>query len=103
MLRRLVTRLFPSSDESSDDLIAHAPAVPIREIVRRFWPYTKGRRRWLAAAVVLSVAAPAVEAIQIWLFKVVIDDVLIGRDFARFPRLVMLYALLTVAVGLVSV
>jgi ABC-type multidrug transport system fused ATPase/permease subunit len=103
MLRRLVARLFPSSDASSDDLIAHAPPVPIREIVRRFWPYTRGRRRWLAAAGVLSVAAPAVEAIQIWLFKVVIDDVLIGRDFARFPGLVVLYALLTVTVGLVSV
>jgi ABC-type multidrug transport system fused ATPase/permease subunit len=103
MLRRLVARLFPSPDGTSADLIAHAPPIAIRDIIRRFWPYTKGRRRWLIAAVLLSVAGPGVEAVQIWLFKIVIDDVLIAREFSRFPGLVVLYVLLTIASGLVMV
>lgn len=41
VLRRLL------SVDASDAVVAAAPAMPPREVFRRFWPYTRGGRRWL--------------------------------------------------------
>jgi ABC-type multidrug transport system fused ATPase/permease subunit len=61
-------------------VVAAAPAVPPREVFRRFWPYTRGGRRWLVPVVLFSLAGPAVDAAEIWLFKIVVDGVLVPRD-----------------------
>ncbi|MGW0286645.1 ABC transporter ATP-binding protein [Streptomyces sp. NPDC003236] len=79
LLRRLL-----SVGESSDAVVAAAPPVPLREVFRRFWPYTRGGRRWLVPLALFSLAGPAVDAAEIWLFKIVVDDVLVPRDLRPF-------------------
>ena len=33
-----------SGEDQDDSLVEHAPAVPLRIIFRRFWPYTRDFR-----------------------------------------------------------
>ncbi|GGW50101.1 protein-tyrosine-phosphatase [Streptomyces lucensis JCM 4490] len=79
VLRRLL-----SAGDTSDAVVEAAPAIPPREVFRRFWPYTRGGRRWLVPVVFFSMTAPAVDAAELWLFKVVVDDVLVPRDLSPF-------------------
>jgi ABC-type multidrug transport system fused ATPase/permease subunit len=95
-LRRL---LVPAAD---DRLVAAAPAVALRVIFRRFWPLTRPYRGRIAAGLLLLALVPAVEAAQIWLFKVVVDDVLIPRDLAALAPLAAAYVGLAVALAVVS-
>ncbi|MET7609090.1 ABC transporter ATP-binding protein [Streptomyces avermitilis] len=74
VLRRLL-----SAGEASD-VVAAAPPVSPHEVFRRFWPYTRGGRRWFAPIVLFSLIGPALDATEIWLFKIVVDDVLVPRD-----------------------
>ncbi|MGW3208023.1 ABC transporter ATP-binding protein [Streptomyces sp. NPDC001135] len=75
LLRRLL-----AVGEGSDAVVAAAPTVSPREVFRRFWPYTRGRRRWLVPLLLFSLFGPAVDAAEIWLFKSVVDGVLVPRD-----------------------
>lgn len=83
-------------------LPAHAPAVPLREVVRTFWPYAAPRRRWMLLALALAATGPALAWCEIWLFKVVVDDVLVPRDFAAFLPVAAAYVVLTVVQGLLG-
>ncbi|MFJ9442317.1 ABC transporter ATP-binding protein [Kitasatospora sp. NPDC101235] len=85
--------------ESSDALVAAAPPVPLREVFRRFWPYTKGGRHWLVVLLVLVVVGPAVEAAEILLFKIVIDDMLIPHRLSLFLPVALAYAGLALLSG----
>jgi subfamily B ATP-binding cassette protein MsbA len=71
-------------------------------MVRAFWPYTASRRLGMAAVLVLGVAGPLFTAAEIWLFKVVVDDILVPRDFALFPVVAAAYLGLTLAQALVE-
>ncbi|MFH8384146.1 ABC transporter ATP-binding protein [Kitasatospora sp. NPDC018058] len=88
--------------ESSDALVAAAPPVPLREVFRRFWPYTKGGRRWLVVLLVLVSVGPVIEAAEIWLFKIVIDDMLIPHRLSLFLPVALAYAGLTLFSGTLS-
>jgi ABC-type multidrug transport system fused ATPase/permease subunit len=66
-------------------MIAHAPALPAREVVRRFWPDARPFRRWLPLALALIAAGVAVETAEIFLFKVVVDEVLVPGDLGPLP------------------
>src|SRR3954449_8220977 len=83
-------------------VVAAAPPVPVREIFRRFWPYARPYRRWLWVTAVFIVVMPAIETATIWLFKVVVDDVLVPRDFGPFVWIALGYVGLTLLGGLVS-
>jgi ATP-binding cassette subfamily B protein len=79
-----------------------APQVPLRTVARRFWRYAAPRRRWLPVALLLALTGPALVTVEIWLFKIVIDDMLLPRDVSQFPRIAGLYVgltLLQAAVG----
>lgn len=95
-LRRL---LVPVADGL--DVVPEAPPVPIREIFRRFWPDARPYRLAIAAGAVFLVLVPAIEAVEIWLFKLVVDDVLVPRDVAALLPLAGAYLGLTVLSGLV--
>jgi ATP-binding cassette, subfamily B, bacterial len=62
------------------DLVGHAPALPVREVLRRFWPDARPYRRWLPLALGLLVLGVAVETAEIYLFKLVVDDVLVPGE-----------------------
>jgi ABC-type multidrug transport system fused ATPase/permease subunit len=66
-------------------MVAHAPALPAREVVRRFWPDARPFRRWLPLALALIAAGVAVETAEIFLFKVVVDEVLVPGDLGPLP------------------
>jgi ATP-binding cassette subfamily B protein len=61
-------------------VVAHAPALPAREVVRRFWPDARPFRRRLPLALALIAAGVAVEAAEIYLFKLVVDEVLVPGE-----------------------
>ena len=61
-------------------MVAHAPALPVREVVRRFWPDARPFRRWLPLALALIAAGVAVETAEIFLFGLVVDQVLVPGD-----------------------
>lgn len=80
LLDRLSAALAPGADD--DQLVAAAPAQRVRVIVRRFWPFARPfRARW-TAGLALAALLPAVEAVEIWLFKSVVDGVLVPADLA---------------------
>jgi ABC-type multidrug transport system fused ATPase/permease subunit len=87
---------------SGDALVAQAPVVPIRTLVRRFWPYTRSQRRWLPVLIALTAVSPLFEGAELWVFKRLVDDVLVPRDFAAFVPVALLFIALTVGAGLVS-
>ncbi len=80
----------------------HAPTVALREILRAFWPYAAPRKWWMAVALLLAAADPVLMAVEIWLFKVVVDEVLVPRDFGPFPAIAAAYVGLTVLQALLG-
>src|SRR5215210_5224424 len=100
-VRALVWRLlYPAM--GGEGLVAAAPPLPLREVLRRFWPYARPHRRWLLAVLALIAVGQAIDAATLWMFKVVVDEVLVPRDFGPFLWVAGAYVGLTVAGGLVS-
>jgi ATP-binding cassette subfamily B protein len=109
MVTRVITarfkqgvRLLLSETEEGRDLVAPAPTVPAREIFRRFWPYARPYRRWLPLILVLVALGPAIQAATIWMYKILLDEVLVPRDFGLLLWVVLAYLGLTLAEGFVS-
>jgi ATP-binding cassette subfamily B protein len=86
LLDRLATSLAPAPDD--DMVIGAAPAVALRQVFRRFWPLAKPYRKRFAAGIALAALLPAVEAAEIWLFKLVVDDVLVAETLGPLAVLV---------------
>ncbi|HEX4759174.1 MAG TPA: ABC transporter ATP-binding protein [Thermoleophilaceae bacterium] len=83
-------------------LVAAAPALALRAVLKRFWPYARPYRRWLLLVLVLIALGQALDAASLWLFKVVIDEVLVPRDFGPFPLIALGYVAITVVGGAVA-
>jgi ATP-binding cassette, subfamily B, bacterial len=83
-------------------VVAPAPRLALREVLRRFWPHARRFRRWIALVVLLVGLGQAIDTVTIWLFKLVVDDVLAPRDFGPLLGLGLAYAGLALAGGLVS-
>ena len=79
-----------------------APALRPREILRWFWPDARPFRLWLGLGLVLVVTAPLLDTATIWLFKMLIDDVLVVRRFAAFGPIALAYVAITVATAAVE-
>ncbi|MFD7134499.1 ABC transporter ATP-binding protein [Streptomyces sp. NPDC059894] len=84
------------------DVVAAAPPVSPREVFRRFWPYTRGGRRWFAPLVLFSLIGPALDATEIWLFKIVVDDVLVPRDVGPLVWIAPSYLGLIIGSGILG-
>jgi ATP-binding cassette, subfamily B, bacterial len=96
---RLRPLLVPSGEGS---LVAETPPVAVREILRRFWPDARPFRRWIPLGLVFIALGAAIETAQIWMFKLVVDDVLVPADLDALVWIAGLYVALTVAEGLIS-
>src|SRR3954452_6754001 len=82
----------PENDVDEDDsLVELAPAVPLRAIFRRFWPHTRDFRGRMVLSLLLTGAVPAISTASIYLYKVLVDDVLTPHDFRLFPMIAALY------------
>ena len=95
-LRRL---LVPVEGQA---LVAAAPPVPLREIFRRFWPYARPYRGWFLITLVFIAVAAAIETATIWIFKLVVDEVLVPRDLGPFVWIALAYLGLSLLGGAVS-
>jgi ABC-type multidrug transport system fused ATPase/permease subunit len=78
LLDRLAASLAPAPDD--DHVVAAAPAVTIRQTVRRFWPLARAYRKPFIAGIALAALLPAVEVAEIWLFKLLVDNVLVAES-----------------------
>jgi ATP-binding cassette, subfamily B, bacterial len=96
---RMRAMLVPSGEGA---LVAQAPPVPIREIFRRFWPDARPFRRWIPVALLFIAVGAAIETAEIWMFKLVVDEVLVPGDLDPLAWIVALYVGLTIASGLIS-
>ncbi|WP_225978472.1 ABC transporter ATP-binding protein, partial [Gandjariella thermophila] len=74
----------------------------MRQAFRRFWPDTRPIRPWLWGSLVLLVLGPGLETVAIWLFKVLIDDVLTPRNFHLLLVIAGVFLGVTVLMGLVG-
>jgi ABC-type multidrug transport system fused ATPase/permease subunit len=98
--QRLAETLRPGHDAAP--LVAAAPAVSVREIFRRFWPEARPYRRWILLSLVFIVLTPAIATVEIWLFKLLVDDVLVPGDLGPLAWLAAGYIGLTLLGGIVS-
>ncbi|MFZ2501840.1 MAG: ABC transporter ATP-binding protein [Nocardioides sp.] len=87
----------------SASLVApEAPAATLREILVRFWPYCRPRRWQMLLALGFAAIEPAIATAEIWLFKLVVDDVLVAKDFGPFWPIAGAYVGLTVLAGIIA-
>ena len=96
---RIRTLLVPSGEGA---LVSEAPPVPVREIFRRFWPDARPYRRWIPVGLLLIALGAAIETAEIWMFKLVVDEVLVPGELEPLVWIVALYIGFTIAGGLVS-
>ena len=82
--------------------MAAAPVVPIRRLLRRFWPYARPYKRQIAAGLLFVALVPAVQAVEIWMFKVVVDSVVVPGDLGPLVWIVPALIGLTLLGGLLS-
>src|ERR671917_190238 len=100
-LRRAIRLLF-SGIEEEGGLVAAAPIMRLRGIFRRFWPFARPYRRWLPLIVLFAALGSALQAATIWMYKVLVDEVLVPQDFGLLLWVVLAYFVLTLAGGSVS-
>ncbi|MGW7386796.1 ABC transporter ATP-binding protein [Streptomyces sp. NPDC054794] len=102
--RRALRRLLAvgADPDAASTVVTAAPPVPPREVFRRFWPYTRGRRPWLVPLVLFSLVGPLADAAELWLFKIVVDDVLVPRDLRPFVWIAPTYLALVVGSGVLG-
>jgi ABC-type multidrug transport system fused ATPase/permease subunit len=74
----------------------------VRSLVGRFWPDARPYRGWLVLVLVLIALSQAIDAAIIWLFKLVVDDVLAPRDLEPFVWIGLAYAGLIALGGIVG-
>jgi ATP-binding cassette, subfamily B, bacterial len=96
---RIRTLLVPSGEGA---LVSEAPPVPVREIFRRFWPDARPYRRWIPVALLLIALGAAIETAEIWMFKLVVDEVLVPGELEPLVWIVALYIGFTIADGMIS-
>jgi ABC-type multidrug transport system fused ATPase/permease subunit len=100
-LRARLRALF-TPDVSGAQLVTAAPALPFREVVRRFWPDARPYRGWIAVGLVVALVIPVVEAAEIWMFKLVVDDVLVPRDLGAFGAIALATLAIVLARGVLG-
>ena len=100
-MRHRLHRFLSPSDHGSA-LVEQAPAVAALEIVRRFWPFARPYRRRIWLGLLLLVLVPAIDTAEIYLFKLVVDDVLVPRELAALWPIAAAYLGLAVAGALAN-
>src|SRR5690349_17579501 len=89
----------PGSAPRPGTLGRAAPWLDVWAIFRRFWPETRSFRGRLVVSLGLVAAGPLLGAVGIWLFKILIDEVLTAHNFALFPPLAAAYVGITLGEG----
>jgi ABC-type multidrug transport system fused ATPase/permease subunit len=88
--------------EEEGGFVAAAPAMPVREVFARFWPFARPYRRCIPLVLLFAALGPAIEAATIWMYKILVDDVLVPQNFGLLVWVVLAYAGLSLAEGIVG-
>jgi subfamily B ATP-binding cassette protein MsbA len=99
---RQAIRLLLSGEVEEGGLVAAAPMMQLREIFRRFWSYARPYRRWLPLILLFAILGSAIDAATIWMYKILVDEVLIPQNFGLLVWVVLAYLGLTLAGGVAS-
>jgi ATP-binding cassette subfamily B protein len=99
-LARARARLFPLPE--GDAVVAAAPVVAMRDLFARFWPLARPYRGWFAVTLALIVVGSAIETAQVWIFKDVVDRVMVPKHLGPLPALAAAFLALALLDGLVS-
>ncbi|MGH2953868.1 MAG: ABC transporter ATP-binding protein [Solirubrobacterales bacterium] len=97
---RLRDLLVPRPD--GPEIVAAAPEVALRDVFGRFWPDARPYRRWIPVLVGLIALGTLIATAEIWLFKLVVDEVLVPGDLGPIVWIVAGYLGLTILAGLIS-
>jgi ATP-binding cassette, subfamily B, bacterial len=100
-LRDRLHRFLSPSDHDSR-IVQQAPAVAAMEIARRFWPFARPYRKQIWLGLLLLALVPAIDTAEIYLFKLVIDDVLVPRELAALWPIAAAYLGLAIAGAIAS-
>jgi ABC-type multidrug transport system fused ATPase/permease subunit len=95
------TTLFPVV-RADPAAVEAAPARSVRAIFGAFWPDTRSFRGRLLLSLPLVGVPPLLSGAGIYLFKVLVDDVLTPRNLELFPLVAAAFVAVTVAEGAVS-
>ena len=100
-IRKRLARLT-SPGAGYDGVVAAAPQLRLRAVLRRFWPDARPYRKWIPLLLLLIAAGAAIEALGIWIFQYVIDDVLRPADLGALAPLAAAYLAITLFGALVA-
>ena len=75
------------------------PRLSLLKAVRPFWPYLRPYRGPAFLVLFASLFAPALETATVYLFKLVVDQVLVPRNLSALPRIALAYVALALAGG----
>jgi ATP-binding cassette, subfamily B, bacterial len=99
----------PETEPADDDgagggtsLVEQAPRLKVRSIFRRFWPETRPFRGRMVLSLLLAAVSPALATVSVWLFKILVDDVLTPHDYRLFPAVAAAYLGITLLEGLLN-
>ena len=92
--------LIPTSNDP--EVVAAAPQIPIRVVFRRFWPDARPYRRLLPVLLALIALGTAIATVEIWAFKLVVDEVLVPGNLEPLAWIAAAYVGLTLMGGLIS-
>jgi ATP-binding cassette, subfamily B, bacterial len=92
----------PASQDNVGSLVELAPAAGVREVFRRFWPDARPFWRWMWLSLVLIIVTPLADAGAIMLFQVLVDRVLLPRDFHAFLPVAAAFVGITLLVGVLG-
>jgi ABC-type multidrug transport system fused ATPase/permease subunit len=94
-LRKRLGR-FVSPGEGYEEIVAYAPELELRQVLRRFWPDARPYRRWFPVLLVLVALGALIATAEIWIFKLVVDEVLVPADVDALAWIAVAYLGLTV-------
>ncbi|MFI2642056.1 ABC transporter ATP-binding protein [Streptomyces sp. NPDC018610] len=102
-LRRVLRQLVASGGGRDPDAVVEpAPVLAPGDVFRRFWPYTRGQRRWLLPLTAFGLVGPLADGAELWLFKVVVDEVLVPRNLTPFLWVAPAYVGLVLVSGILG-
>ncbi|MDQ3737897.1 MAG: ABC transporter ATP-binding protein/permease [Actinomycetota bacterium] len=98
--RRAAASLRPAIDERP--VVDDAPAMTIREVIKRYWPWMRPLRGFLLIGLLLLAVAPMIEVVEVVLFQRLVDDVLAPGNAGPLVAIALVYLGLNIVSAVVT-
>ena len=99
-LRGRFRRLFVGAEGRT--IVMPAPLLPVMKIFRWVWPYVRPFRRYLVLSVLLALAVPLIQGGRLYMFKLLVDDVLVPGNLDPFAWIAGVILALTLLNGVMT-